>query len=403
MTPLLSFDDALTQLLEAATPLTGHETVALAVADGRVLATDLAAPLDVPGFDNSAMDGYALHLSDFTTLPARLPVTQRIAAGAVGTPLSVGEAARIFTGAPVPPGTNAVVPQEEAVAGDGWVELQASVRPGQHIRLRGNDIALGDRLVSAGTRLTPQHLALLASVGIAEVMVRPRLRVGVLFTGDELVLPGEPLPPGAIYNANRFSLLALLERLGCTVSDYGNIADDPGATEVALAQAAAENDVVMTSGGVSVGEEDHVKAVVERLGQLDLWRIAIKPGKPLAFGRIGQAAFLGLPGNPVSTFLTFCLLARPFLLKSQGAQPAAPRRLSLPAAFSWPQPDKRREFLRGRLEMGTDGMLQVTIHSNQGSAVMSALCWADGLVDLTPGRTVRPGERVDFLPLENLL
>ncbi|HEY9100957.1 gephyrin-like molybdotransferase Glp [Chitinimonas sp.] len=400
---LLSFDEALARLLDQAQPHAPLETLPLAHCDGRVLAEHVVAPLAVPGFDNSAMDGYALHVADFAKLPAQWPITQRIAAGEVGEPLAPGMAARIFTGAPVPPGCNVVVPQEETEANDNQLRLLADIKEGQHIRRLGEDIALGCEVLTAGTRLGPPHLALAASLGIARLKVRASLRVGVLCTGDELTPPGEPLPPGGIYNSNQFAIGALLRRLGCVVSDYGKVADTREDTVAALRLASHENDVVISCGGVSVGEEDHVKAAVGELGRLDLWRIAIKPGKPLAFGKVGTADFIGLPGNPVSAFLTFVLLARPFLLKRMGAVVVQPSRLPLPAGFDWPRADKRREFLRARLEQNSTGQTQVSLYPSQGSAVMSGLAWADGLVDLFPGTTVKAGDTVHYLPLAQLL
>lgn len=399
---LLPFDDALARLLAAARPLAGTDALPLLDANGRVLAQAVTAPIDVPGFDNSAMDGYALNLADFAAPPASLPVVQRIAAGATGEPLAPNTAARIFTGAPVPEGCNAVVPQEEVEAGDGSIALRAGVRPGQHIRRRGEDIAADSTILPAGARLSPQQLALAASVGLPTLPVHARLRVGVLFTGDELIAPGEPLPAGGIYDSNRYAIVSLLYRLGAVVNDYGNVPDRRDATEAALREA-ADNDVVISVGGVSVGEEDHVKAAVSALGQLDLWRIAMKPGKPLAFGRIGEADFIGLPGNPVSAYLTFCLLARPFLLARMGVPQQAFESLRLPAAFERARPDARREFLRARLQHDADGQLRVILHPQQGSAVMSGLCWADGLVDVPADTTVAGGDLVRYLPLSQFL
>jgi molybdopterin molybdotransferase len=396
---LLAFDDALARLLGAANAVTKLEHLALLEADGRVLATDVNAPIDVPGFDNSAMDGYALHIADFAELPDQFPVVQRIAAGAVGTPLAAGQAARIFTGAPVPPGANAVVPQEDTEAVDGTIRLKGHIRTGQHIRLRGEDIAAASRILTAGTRLTPAQIALAASVGLATLPVLTRLRVGLLLTGDELTPPGQPLPPGGIYDSNRYAISGLLSRLGCLVNDYGNIPDNRQATEQALREAAEENDVVISVGGVSVGEEDHVKAAVGALGRLDLWRIAMKPGKPLAYGKLLDADFIGLPGNPVSAFLTFCLLARPFLLCRMGVQQTAAEALTVAADFTIAKPDSRREFLRARLHIDASGQLSAVLHDKQGSAAMSGLAWADGLVDTQDGAPVSPGDQVRFIPL----
>jgi molybdopterin molybdotransferase len=401
--PLLDFDEALSRLLVAAHPSTETEILPLLDADGRVLAEDVRAPIDVPGFDNSAMDGYAVYLTDFSAAVQTLPVVQRIAAGETGQPLASNTAARIFTGAPVPPGCNAVIPQEETrIEGDS-VTLLAPVKPTQHIRARGEDIATGSTILAAGHRLAPQDLALLASVGLPNVICRPRLHVGLLCTGDELVAPGQPLPPGGIYNSNAYSITGLLNRLGCLVTDYGRVEDNRDATQTALRRAAEENDVVITCGGVSVGEEDHVKAAVNALGQVDMWRIAMKPGKPLAFGRVGDAEFIGLPGNPVSAFLTFCLLARPFLLKRMGATATAPLALTVPAGFTRDRADKRREFLRARLEADATGKICAVPHKHQGSAVMSGVCWADGLIDVPAGATIAAGTPVRYWPLSTLI
>ena len=406
MTPsnLLSFDEALRRLLGAAHPTDHTEPVTLFDADGRILAADLRAPINVPGFDNSAMDGYALHIAQFDGHPTRFPVGQRIAAGETGQPLAAGEAARIFTGAPVPHGCNAVVPQEDVhVEADGSIMLTAPLRPGQHIRRIGEDIAAGSIVLAAGRRLTPQDIALAASIGHATLVCRPRLRVALLCTGDELSRPGEPLPPGGIYNSNAYSIALLARRLGCVVTDMGRVADTREATVAALREAAQQHDVVITCGGVSVGEEDHVKAAVTELGQLDLWRIAMKPGKPLAYGKVLDADFIGLPGNPVSAFLTFCLLARPFLLKRQGASVTEPARITVPAGFERARADSRREFLRARLTVDVSGTLTAVPHVNQGSAVMSGLCRADGLVDIEAGETVQLGQPVQYLMLDSLL
>lgn len=397
--PMLTVDEALAQMLDAARPLTHTETVTTLEASGRVLAEDQFSKIDVPGFDNSAMDGYALHIADFAALPDRFPVVQRIAAGSVGEPLAAGCAARIFTGAPVPPGCNAVVMQEDCQQDGDALLVKAKVLAGQHIRRRGEDIGSGHCILRAGTRLQPQHTALAASVGLAVLPVRKVLKVGVFFTGDELIMPGNPLPPGAIYNSNRFAIIGLLKALGCEVTDYGNVPDNLPRTMETLALAAVSNHVVVTCGGVSVGEEDHVKAAVQRLGQLNLWKIAMKPGKPLAVGNVQGAVFIGLPGNPVSAFVTFCLLARPLLLRSMGAEGVTPARMALPAAFNWPKADRRREFLRARL----NSVGQVELYPQQGSGVMTSLVWADGLVDLPANTTVAEGDIVQFLPLSALL
>lgn len=400
--PLMALDDALAALLAQAAPL-ALEEVSTFEADGRVLAQDLVSALQVPAFDNSAMDGYALRCADVAAPGTALPVSQRIAAGSSSAPLQAGTAARIFTGAPVPPGADAVVMQEDCVAqDDGSVRIQAVPRAGQNIRRAGEDIARGAVVLHAGTRLTPAALGLAASIGLARLPVARRPRVALCSTGDELVMPGEvaphSLPPGAIYNSNRFFLRALLQRLGCEVTDCGNLPDQREATIAALRGASEGHDLVLTSGGVSVGEEDHVKPAVQQLGQLDLWQIAIKPGKPFACGRVGGAHFIGLPGNPVASFVTFAMLVRPFLLRMQGAQEVAPKTIAIRADFDWPKADKRREFLRVRRN-ARDGL---DLFPHQGSGVLTSTVWGDGVVDNPPGQTIAPGDTVRYIAFPEL-
>ena len=402
--PLMALDEALAALLaQAAAPL-AQEEVSTFDADGRVLAQDIVSALQVPAFDNSAMDGYALRCADVAAAGTALPVSQRIAAGSVGAPLQSGTAARIFTGAPVPPGADAVVMQEYCVAqDDGTVRVQAVPRAGQNIRRAGEDIAQGAVVLRAGTRLTPAALGLAASVGLARLPVARRPRVALFSTGDELVMPGDvapsQLPPGAIYNSNRFFLRALLRRLGCEVTDCGNLPDQREATAEALRGASASHDVVLTSGGVSVGEEDHVKPAVQQLGRLDLWQVAIKPGKPFACGRVGGAHFIGLPGNPVSSLITFLMLVRPFLLRLQGVENVAPRSVAASAHFDWPKPEKRREFLRVR-HNGAGGL---DLFPHQGSGVLTSAIWGDGVVDHPAGQTIAHGDVVRFIAFSELL
>ena len=402
--PLMALDEALAALLaQAAAPL-AQEEVSTFDADGRVLAQDVVSALQVPAFDNSAMDGYALRCADVAAAGTALPVSQRIAAGSVGEPLQSGTAARIFTGAPVPPGADAVVMQEYCVAqDDGTVRVQAVPRAGQNIRRAGEDIAQGAVVLRAGTRLTPAALGLAASVGLARLPVARRPRVALFSTGDELVMPGDvapsQLPPGAIYNSNRFFLRALLRRLGCEVTDCGNLPDQREATAEALRGASASHDVVLTSGGVSVGEEDHVKPAVQQLGRLDLWQVAIKPGKPFACGRVGGAHFIGLPGNPVSSLITFLMLVRPFLLRLQGVENVAPRSVAASAHFDWPKPEKRREFLRVR-HNGAGGL---DLFPHQGSGVLTSAIWGDGVVDHPAGQTIAHGDVVRFIAFSELL
>ena len=401
---MLTFEQAFERLLAAAQPVAETRSLPLTAAAGRVLAAAQLAGVASPPLDNSAMDGYAVRLADIAAAGTCLPVSQRIAAGQVGSALQPGTAARIFTGAPLPDGADAVVMQERCAARGEAVEINHVPRPGENIRRAGEDIAAGAEILQAGIRLRPQDIALAASAGLPELPVYRRLRVGVFFTGDELVQPGEPLPPGGIYNSNRYALRALLDGLGCEVRDLGTVPDKLAATREALRKAAADNDLIVTSGGVSVGEEDHVKAAVEAEGRLDLWKIAIKPGKPLAFGEVGRgdggkAWFVGLPGNPVSAMVTFLVLVRPFVLRLQGVTDVASRRFPLRAGFDWPRPDARAEFLRGR--MTDDG--GVELFPNQGAGVVTSLCWGDGLVLLRPEQTVRRGDAVSFVPFAELL
>lgn len=402
--PLMPLDDALASLLAQAAPTGRAETLALVEADGRVLVADLVSPLQVPPHDNSAMDGYALCCADLASEGQVLTVTQRIPAGSVPQPLVAGSAARIFTGAPVPRGADAVVMQEDTEpAGEGAVRLLKRPCPGQNIRRSGEDICRGAIVLQAGERLGPASLGLAASMGLDRLTVAASPRVALLSTGDELVMPGAvapaDLPPGAIFNSNRFFLRRLLERLGCAVTDLGNVPDTLPATVQALREAAQGHDLILTCGGVSVGEEDHLRPAVQALGRLDLWQVAIKPGKPFAHGRIGDTHVIGLPGNPVSSFVTFLVLVRPFLLKLQGAADLAPPVASLPAHFDWLRPDKRREFLRVR--RNAEGGLD--LFPNQGSGVLTSLAWADGLVDNPPGRVIARGDPVRYIALGDLL
>ncbi|MBV2216148.1 MAG: molybdopterin molybdotransferase MoeA [Diaphorobacter sp.] len=406
--PLKPLDEALAELLAQAAPLAGTDTVNTFDADGRVLAQAATSPLQVPPNDNSSMDGYAVRCADVPAAGVELPVAQRIPAGAFGVPLAAGTAARIFTGAPVPEGADAIVMQEDCEALDGdRVRVNAVPAQGQWIRRAGEDITRGAEVLAAGTRLTPAELGLAASIGLGTLQVARRPRVALFSTGDELVMPGDVPPaqmkPGAIYNSNRFFLRAMLLRLGCEVSDLGIVPDRREATVAALREAAQGHDLILTSGGVSVGEEDHIKPAVERLGTLQLWQIAMKPGKPFAYGQIphagGSAHFMGLPGNPVSSFVTFGLLVRPFLLRLQGVRDVAPKSIAANAGFDWPRADKRREFLRVR--QGADGTLE--LFPNQSSGVLTSAAWADGVVDNPAGQTIARGDTVRFLPFAELL
>ena len=404
--PLKPLDEALAQLLSAVDVLQATEVVATLDADGRVLAQDIVSELHVPPQDNSSMDGYALRCADVTQSGVVLQVTQRIPAGSSGTRLELLSAARIFTGAPIPPGADAVVMQEDCEVVnecEGGVRVNAAPVQGQWIRRAGEDVARGAVVLARGQRLGPAELGLAASVGMAQLQVVRKPRVALFSTGDELVMPGQKapqdMPPGAIYNSNRFFLNSLLRRLGCEVTDFGIVPDQREATVQALQQAAMNHDLILTSGGVSVGEEDHIKPAVQSLGSLDLWQIAIKPGKPFAHGRVGAAHFIGLPGNPVSSFVTFLLLVRPFLLKLQGVSEVAMKNVAARADFTWARADKRREFLRAR----RNAVGGLVLFPNHSSGVLTSAVWGDGLVDNPSGRTIAPGDVVQFISFADLL
>jgi molybdopterin molybdotransferase len=406
---LLSLDDALARLLAAVQPLPAGEIETLSTFDalGRVLAADVRSQLDVPPLANTAMDGYALRSADVPAVGTLLPVSQRIPAGRVPGELQPGTAARIFTGAPIPPGADAVVMQEQCEALGDQVRINEVPRAGQWVRRRGEDVQEGSTVLTQGMRLTPQALGMAASVGAATLAVMRRPRVALFSTGDELVMPGEPLRPGAIYNSNRYTLRALIQALGGEVTDLGIVPDRLDATRDALVRAAQGHDLIVTSGGVSVGEEDHLRPAVQAEGRLDLWQIALKPGKPLAFGSVrrgaspgaGEAWFIGLPGNPVSSFVTFLLAVRPVLLRLQGAAAGIPPGLPMRADFAWPKPDRRREFLRVR-RTAQGGL---ALFPNQGSGVLSSAVWGDGLVDNPPGQAIAAGDTVQYLPFSELL
>lgn len=395
---LLPVEEALARLLAQAeaAPIGECESVPLADADGRVLAEALIADLDLPPWPNSAMDGYALCLADCTGEP--LPVSQRILAGQAPAPLQPGTCARIFTGAPMPAGADCVEMQENAeVLADGRVCFREPLRAGQNVRPQGQETRTGEQVLAAGTRLGPVELGLAASLGRAELAVRRRPRVAVLSTGDELIEPGLPLGPGQIYNSNRSLLCAWLRRLGCTVVDGGILADDLQRTRDALA-ALADVDLILSTGGVSVGEADFLGQVLQEDGELTLWKLAIKPGKPLTCGHYRGVPVIGLPGNPASTLVTFGLLARPYLLRRLGVVEVEPLAIQVPAGFAWSKAGKRREYLRARLEGG-----RAVLYPNQSSGVLRSAAWADGLVEVLEDRTYAEGELLRFIPLSELL
>ena len=408
--PLRSLDQALAELLVQALPLAGTETVSTFDADGRVLAQDLVSALHVPPQDNSAMDGYALRCADVPAAGTVLQVTQRIPAGHHGHALEPQAAARIFTGAPVPPGADAIVMQEDCeVVVEGSVRVNTVPQSGQWIRRAGEDVARGAVVLARGQRLGPAALGMAAGIGLSQLTVVRCPRVALFSTGDELVMPGElppeKMPPGAIYNSNRFFLRALLLRLGCEVTDCGIVPDQRDATLAALREAAQGHDLVLTSGGVSVGEEDHIKPSVQQLGELDLWQISMKPGKPFAYGKLYRSGpqdachFAGLPGNPVSSYVTFMLLVRPFLLRLQGVADVTPVRMALPAHFDLARGDKRREFLRVRRNAAGG----LDLFPNQSSGVLTSVAWGDGLVDNPANTTIAKGDIVQFISFAELM
>ena len=410
--PLMPLETALAQLLASLEGAQlGTQWVATMQADGRVLAQDVSSQLQVPPQDNSSMDGYAIKVADLAASNGIFPVSQRIPAGTNPQALLPGTAARIFTGAPIPFGADAVIMQEDCVElpasnpQDSVLRIQVNQKPsiGQWIRRSGEDVSKGELVLTTGQRLGPAELGMAASLGLAKLCVACKPRVALFSTGDELVMPGDidpqAMPAGAIYNSNRFFLNSLLLRLGCEVTDFGIIPDQREATVEALRLAAESNDLVLTSGGVSVGEEDHVKPAVQSLGQLDLWQIAIKPGKPFAHGRIGACHFIGLPGNPVSSFVTFLVLVRPFLQRMQGVQQVPLPSTSMRADFDWLRPDKRQEFLRGR----RNALGGLDLFPNQSSGVLSSVVWGDGLVDNPAGQSIRHGDQVPFVAFNDLL
>ena len=395
---LMPVEVALARLLALAeaAPILGTESVLLAASEGRVLAHDLISSLDLPPWPNSAMDGYALNMADWSGEP--LMVSQRIFAGAAPEPLAPGTCARIFTGAPVPAGADCVEMQENAqVQADGRVVFTHALRAGQNIRPQGQETTIGEVVLSAGTRLGPIEQGLAASLGCAALEVIRWVKVAVLSTGDELVEPGLPLGPGQIYNSNRVLLCSWLTRVGCEVVDAGILPDDLAATRQRLGELGAV-DLILSTGGVSVGEADFLGIALREEGELALWKLAIKPGKPLTCGHFRGVPVIGLPGNPASTLVTFALLARPYLLRLQGVQAVEPLKFQVPAGFVWPKAGNRREYLRGRLEQG-----RAVIYKNQSSGVLRSAAWAEGLVEVLEERTLVEGDWVGFIPLSEVL
>lgn len=397
--PLLAYHEALEQLTSSVAALGNVVDKPLLQTQAAVLAESIESGIDVPGCAMSSMDGYAINTADLAASgETSLPLSQRIAAGTAGAALATGTAARIFTGAPIPDGADAVIMQEKVDADDHEIRFDSRPTSGNNIRPAGNDIQRGTVILQKGCRLRAQDIGLAASVGLQTLPVYEPLKVGMFFTGDELVEPGQKLAAGKIYDSNRYTLHGLLESMGCEIIDLGLVGDTLAATSEAMVRASTQADLVVTTGGVSVGEEDHVRIAIEQLGELRLWRLAIKPGKPLAYGQINETAFIGLPGNPVSVFATFCLFVCPVIQIMQGRTWHEPIALSVSADFDWPKPDSRREFLRARLALDANGQTVAQIYPNQDSGVLTSTVWADGFVEIAENQTVQAGEPVNYLP-----
>jgi len=401
---LVPFDEAMDKLLSFADPITESEVVTLTQGLNRVLAKKITSAIDVPPAANSAMDGYAIRFNDINpTGQTRLKISQRITAGETGEPLVPGTAARIFTGAPVPDDSDTVIMQEQVTVDGDFMSFDADVTFHQNVRDAGEDISQGQVILEKGVQIRAQEMGLAASIGEAELNVTRKIRVGIFFTGDELVDPGKPLSPGKIYDSNRYTLTGLLQSMGCEIVDLGIVGDTLQQTRDAIQKASQHTDLVITSGGVSVGEEDHVRIALEELGELHMWKLKIKPGKPLAFGKVNDTAFMGLPGNPVSAFATFCLFVSPLIKKLQGRKNVLPTRILVNAQFEWPKPDKRREFLRAKLITNSEGEQTTDIYSHQGSGVLMSTSWADGFIDLAEGQAVKQGDSVRYFSFADIL
>ncbi|MGF6706346.1 molybdopterin molybdotransferase MoeA [Pseudomonas frederiksbergensis] len=400
---LIPVDEAISRLLDQAPPPPLSHMIPLDQAMGRVLAVDIHSPVNLPAWDNSAMDGYALRAADLPQAGGCLSIGGRIAAGdQASSPLLAQQAVQIFTGAPLPPGADTVVPQERCRV-EGERVWFPSVSVGDHVRKEGEEVRRGDLLFKAGKRLRAQELGLLAGAGIARVEVYRPLQVCLLSSGNELREPGDPLAPGQIYNSNRYCLAALLRGWGVEVHDYGVMVDELAASRHALSLASSECDLLLSSGGVSVGEEDHLKQAIEELGNVDFWRLAIQPGKPLAFGEVAGKPWIGMPGNPSAALITALVVVRPFLLRAQGVTDVLPVPLAVPAGFDWLQRNKRRQYLRARLTPGADGQLSVELHPQQSSAMLTAACWADGLAVIECEQQVLKHDNVMFLSFADLM
>lgn len=413
--PLMRLTEALDLILGRLVCVTETESVSLDQAIDRILAKPVVSPIDVPSHDNSAVDGYAVYFDDLDpTAETRLPVDGRAAAGhPLGRPARRGAAVRIFTGAAMPtgeagaPGPDTVMMQEDCRPDGDSVVVTPGIKRGSNRRRRGEDVTAGRTILDAGARLRPQDVGLVASVGVTALQVARPLRVAVFSTGDELAEPGETLKAGAIYDANRFTIMGMLRQLGCSVTDLGILPDRREVIRLSLSVAAQDHDVLITSGGVSVGDEDHVKAAVEALGRLHLWRLAIRPGRPIAFGQIGSedraVPFIGLPGNPVAVMVTFLRIARPMILKLMGARDLAPTMFRVRAGFDYKKKKDRREWLRVRLVAGPDGELRAEKFPHDGAGILTSMVEADGLIELSEEMArLAPGTIVDFLPFSEL-
>ena len=402
---LMSADDALSFLIDSACVTAMTEAVSLDDSLGRILASDIHSTINVPGFDNSAIDGYTIALNDNQIAKENLSfdVVDRIAAGSTGNDLKIGNAARIFTGAPIPNGANTVVMQEECTLSEdkSQITVKRAINLNENIRPTGNDILKDNVILSSGRQIKPQDISLAASVGVGELVVFKKIKVGVFFTGDELVEPGNLLTPGKIYNSNRYALVALLKQVGCDVINLGNIEDKLDATCEALEALESQCDLIMTTGGVSVGEEDHVKPAVEKLGELNLWKIRMKPGKPLAYGKVKQTPFIGLPGNPVSSFVTFCIFSLPFIKKMQGNSNYESKILKVKTNFDCKRAKPRREYARVRIDHSTETPL-ANLFPKQGSDVMSSVVWADGIIEIPENTTFETGTILNYYSMSEL-
>ncbi|MBU2145478.1 MAG: molybdopterin molybdotransferase MoeA [Alphaproteobacteria bacterium] len=406
--PMMSVYDAAALITARLGPVAETETVGLAEADGRVLAADLVAALPLPPFTNSAVDGYGVRASDLPQAgEVTLAVRGRIqAGGSAAEPVPPGHAVRIFTGAPMPSTADTVFMQEDVRLNEtaATVTLPAGLKKGANVRPAGEDIPDGATVLKAGHRMRPQDIGLAAALGMTQLDVRRRVRVAVFSTGNEIVAPGEPRKTEQLFDSNRFMLMAMLARLGCQVTDLGILADDHRQIAAALEAAAAANDLILTSGGVSTGEADHVKSAVESVGSLIFWRVAIKPGRPVAMGVIRGAAFIGLPGNPVASFVTFANLARPAILAMAGTKPARTIATPVRAAFSYRKKEGRREYVRATVAAGADGTLEARKFPREGAGLLSSLVDTDGLIELDEATlTVEPGQVVAFLPYSSLM